>query len=76
MSDQKSCKQCSMKMLINLDLAFLEKKVIFLIVISCNSNRDLQKLSSEFWSVHVYYGNPHRLLDKIDQSLNPSPSTC
>lgn len=63
---------------LTLMLTFLEKKkhLIFPVVISCNSNRDLQKLSPEFWSVHVCYGSPRRLLDKTYQGLNSSPSTC
>lgn len=50
-----------------------EKKcLIFPVVISRNSNSDLQKLIPEFWSVNVYCGSLQRLLDKTDQGLKSS----
>ena len=76
MSDQKSHKTSSVKMLIKLTLTlmFLGKKkcLIFPVIISRNSNSDLQKLIPEFWSVNVYCGSLQSLLDKTDQGLKSS----
>lgn len=54
---------------------FRKKKCLtFFCSDSCN-NRNLQKFISEFWSINIYYRNPHKLLDKTDGGLNSSPLT-
>lgn len=53
---------------------FRKKKCLTFLCSDSYNNRNLQKFISEFWSI-IYYGNPHKLLDKTDGSLNSSPST-